>query len=219
MESIYETTGKKALAQTKELEAMASELGEAAVQETLVREAAMVTAKKVLDIARLELGTKESPPDSNNVKYNSWFYGRPVSGRDYAWCMVFIQWLFCQAGKKLPYITASCSALLNWYNANRPSRVVKTPQPGDIIIYSFGHTGIVETVGSDGTITAIEGNTSSSDAGSQSNGGMVCRRKRTTSTVKAYIRPDYEKGNDMNIDKISAEAGSADAERAWQAAR
>lgn len=60
----------------------------------------------------------------------------------------------------------------------------------------------MEAVGS-GTITAIEGNTSSSEAGSQSNGGMVCRRTRKTSLVTAYIRPDYEEDDDMNIDAMT----------------
>lgn len=162
----------------------------------------MLTVEKILGIIRKELGVMESPANSNNVKYNTWYYGRVVSGSDYPWCMAFVQWVFAQAGHKLPYITASCSALLNWYKKNRPASVVKTPKPGDIIIYNFGHTGIVESVGS-GTITAIEGNTSPGTSGSQSNGGMVCRRTRNTSTVTAYIRPDYEEDDDMNIDKLT----------------
>lgn len=156
-----------------------------------------MTAEKVLETARKELGTKESPANSNKTKYGKWYGwdGQP-------WCMMFVQWVFAQVGKKLPYITASCSALLDWYRKNRPESVVKTPQPGDIVIYYFGHTGIVEAVGS-GTLTAIEGNTSTGDAGSQNNGGMVCRRIRKTSTVTAYIRPDYEEENDMDISKLT----------------
>ena len=154
----------------------------------------MKTAEKVLDIAWGELGVKESPANSNHIKFNTWYYGREVSGSAYPWCMVFVQWCFAQAGMKLPYTTASCSALLNWYKKNRPESVVKTPAPGDIVIYNFGHTGIVEFV-SGGSITAIEGNTSPGTAGSQSNGGMVCRRLRNVSTVTAFIRPDYEKEN------------------------
>ena len=61
------------------------------------------------------------------------------------------------------------------------------PRPGDIIIYNFGHTGIVESAGGS-TITAIEGNTSAGEAGSQSNGGGVFRRKRSKTLVTAYIR-------------------------------
>jgi len=163
----------------------------------------MATVKTVLDIARKEIGTKEAPANSNNVRYNTWYYGKAVSGSAYPWCMAFVQWVFNQAGMKLPYLTASCSALLNWYRKNRPARVVKTPQPGDIVIYSFSHTGIVEAVGK-GTITAIEGNTSAGAAGSQSNGGGVFRRTRKTSTVTAYIRPDYDKEEEnLNIDKLT----------------
>jgi len=165
----------------------------------------MATAEKVLDIARKELGVKESPPNSNEVKYNAWFYGHPVSGAAYPWCMAFVQWVFHQAGAKLPYLTASCGGLLTWYKRNRPGSVHKRPKPGDIVIYDFGHTGIVEAVGSGGTITAIEGNTSPGSAGSQSNGGQVCRRTRKASTVTAYIRPDYEEDEEMDIDKLTDE--------------
>ena len=156
-----------------------------------------MTAKTVLEIACGELGTKESPANSNKTKYGKWygFDGNP-------WCMMFVQWCFHQAGMALPFKSASCSGLLNWYKANRPKSVVKTSQPGDIVIYNFGHTDIVESVGS-GTITAIEGNTSPGEAGSQSNGGMVCRRVRKTSLATAYIRPDYEEEDDMNIDKLT----------------
>ena len=150
-----------------------------------------MTVKQILTIAQEELGTMEIPANSNNVKYNTWYYGKTVSGSAYPWCMAFVQWVFNQAGMKLPYLTASCSGLLSWYQKNQPASVVKTPQPGDIIIYNFSHTGIVESVGS-GTVTAIEGNTSPGTTGSQSNGGMVCRRTRSTSLVIAYIRSEYD---------------------------
>lgn len=157
----------------------------------------MATAEQVLNIARQELGTKESPPNSNRTKYGKWygFDGQP-------WCMMFVQWCFHQVDMPLPYRTASCNGLLTWYQRNRPGAAHKVPEPGDIIIYNFGHTGIVESVGKS-TITAIEGNTSPGASGSQSNGGMVCRRTRKTSTVTAYIRPDYEKEEDMDIDKLT----------------
>jgi len=166
----------------------------------------MAAAEQVLGVACRELCVAESPPNSNNVKYNTWFYGHAVSGAAYPWCMAFVQWCFDRAGLRLPYLTASCDGLLGWYQRNRPQSVYKTPQPGDVVIYNFGHTGIVEAVG-DGTVTAIEGNTSPGAAGSQSNGGMVCRRTRSTSLVKAYIRPDYEEEKRMdNTPGISQEA-------------
>ncbi len=153
----------------------------------------MATVKDVLNIARKELGVKESPANSNNVKYNTWFYGhavRDTSAIKYPWCMAFVQWCFAQAGQTLPCKTASCSALLNFYRQNFPECVKAKPNVGDIVIYTFGHTGIVESVSS-GEFTAIEGNTSVS--GSQSNGGEVCRKTRKLYTAEAFIRPEYAK--------------------------
>ena len=57
-----------------------------------------------------------------------------------------------------------------------------------IYSYDFGHTGIIESAAI-GKITAIEGNTTAGNSGSQSNGGGVYRRTRSTSCVRAYIRP------------------------------
>ena len=73
----------------------------------------MATANELLAIARKQLGICESPPGSNNVRYNTWYYGREVMGSAYPWCMVFVQWVFAQAVVKLPVRTASCGALMN----------------------------------------------------------------------------------------------------------
>lgn len=142
--------------------------------------------RRALDIARRELGSTESPAGSNRTKYGQWLGldGQP-------WCMSFVQWCFDQAGAPLPCRTGSCSALLRWYRANQPERVAQDPMPGDIVIYRFGHTGIVESAsGSD--VTAIEGNTSPGQGGSQDNGGGVFRRTRKRSLAEAYIRPMEE---------------------------
>ena len=154
-------------------------------------------SRDVLDVARAELGTTESPAGSNRTKYGKWMGldGQP-------WCMSFVQWCFAQAGQALPCKTGSCSALLRWYQANQPDRVTQTPQPGDIVIYSFGHTGIVESVAGN-IATVIEGNTSPGAAGSQDNGGGVYRRTRGRSTVTAYIRPmGNEKEETMTGEEI-----------------
>lgn len=142
----------------------------------------------LLRIAAEQIGVTEWPQNSNKVLYNTWYYGRQVSGSAYPWCMAFVQWCFNQNGTKLPYKTASCSGLLNWYKQRQPKQVVPVPQKGDIVIYNFSHTGIIESSNAN-TITAIEGNTTSNNSGSQSNGGGVFRRTRNKSTVKAYIRP------------------------------
>ena len=110
------------------------------------------TADAVIAIARREIGTVEKPKNSNNVKYNTWYYKQEVydgkNGTKYPWCMAFVQWVFNEAGEPLPYKTASCSALLDWYKKNAPELVHSEPQRGDIVIYK-GHTGIFEKIGPD----------------------------------------------------------------------
>lgn len=138
---------------------------------------------KPLELAITDLGYTESPKNSNKTKYGKW-YG--LDGQP--WCMMAVQYWFDKTGFTLPARTASCSALLNWYKKYAPKRIIQNPEPNDIVIYNFGHTGIVES-NNGTTITAIEGNTSSTDAGSQDNGGGVYRKVRNKNVVTAFIRP------------------------------
>jgi hypothetical protein len=69
---------------------------------------------KLLDAARGQVGVKEYPAGSNSVIYNTWYYGHPVSGTDYAWCAVFVLWCFMSA-ELLP---------LTWGTANDARRSV-----------------------------------------------------------------------------------------------
>ena len=156
----------------------------------------MATANELLAIARKQLGVTESPAGSNRTKYGKWMGldGQP-------WCMSFVQWCFHQAGTPLPHKTGSCSALLNWYQKNRPECVVKGPQPGDIAIFTFGHTGIVERA-LPGSVMCIEGNTSPGQSGSQDNGGGVYRRQRNLALVRAFIRPFPKKEDIMTGKEI-----------------
>lgn len=151
----------------------------------------------VLKIAAGQLGTTESPAGSNRTKYGKWMGldGQP-------WCMSFVQWCFDQAGTPLPYKTGSCSALLNWFRKFRPEAVfVSGPQPGDIAIFTFGHTGIVEKA-LPNAVQCIEGNTSPGAAGSQDNGGGVYRRQRNMALVRALIRPYPKKEDSMTGKEI-----------------
>ncbi len=161
-----------------------------------------MTAEKVLAVARGELGTKESPAGSNRTKYGKWF------GLDgYAWCMTFVMWVFAQAGALglLPKKTASCGELMRSAKA-AGQWVTKDFRPGDVVIYDFpggaatDHTGIIESVTASGVV-AIEGNTSQS--GSQSNGGQVCRKTRKFSVILGAVRPRFEEDEELNIDKLT----------------
>lgn len=177
---------------------------------------ANATALKVVQVAETQLGVHESPSGSNNVKYNTWFYGRHVYGDDYSWCATFLDWIFEKAGcgKLYPHnanaaygqneIVSKCGG--SWIlkqNENydlRKDYVKNKAKIGDIVDFNFSglsdwrqHTGIV--VGIDGTdLITIEGNTSSGN-GSQSNGGEVAQKTRSYKHVVSAARPDWPKGD------------------------
>lgn len=158
----------------------------------------MATAAQLLDIARAELGTKESPAGSNKVKYSIWY------GLTGPWCVMFVMWCCQQAGVDLPIRTASCSALKA---AAQSAGMWATGsyQPGDIVIYDWGrdgvpdHCGIIETVGGS-SVVAIEGNTA---VGNDSNGGEVMRRTRTLSQIIGVVRPKFEEAS-METQEVQA---------------
>ena len=150
------------------------------------------TKEAVVQIAKWQVGVCEMPSNSNKVKYNTWYYKKEVSGSAFPWCMVFIQWVFSQAGFNLKR-TASCTQLTNAYKkANQ--WVTSGYKPGDIAMFDFSkrkskteHCGIIIDVG-EGYIVTIEGNTGPAD---QSNGGMVMERKRSLDVVTGACRPNY----------------------------
>ena len=65
------------------------------------------TAARLVQIATGQIGVKESPANSNNVKYNTWFYGRAVYGSEFPWCCVFVCWCFNVLGGKTVTITVN----------------------------------------------------------------------------------------------------------------
>ena len=143
-------------------------------------------SSEAIKIAQNEIGYTEQPANSNLTKYGKW-YG--LDGQP--WCVMFLQWIFKDTN--LLKRTASSSTLANWFKSN--GQFFDTAQEGDIVFFKFSkkdvfaeHVGIVESVAANGSIWSIEGNTSI--AGSQSNGGMVCRKHRSTSIV-GYGRPKY----------------------------
>lgn len=119
---------------------------------------------KFVSIAKSQIGTKET--GTNNVKYNTWYYGHTVNGRtgtsEYAWCVTFICWCANQVGI-LNTLIPRCNnvgIVRDWYNARGLYflRGNYTPKSGDLIIFrNTSHIGIVEKT--DGKcVWTIEGN-------------------------------------------------------------
>lgn len=159
-------------------------------------------------MAASQIGVKENPANSNNVKYNTEYYGREVRGSDYPWCCAFIWWVFKSCGaSKLFYggkKTAYCPTVENYYK--QQGKWFKTGKPGDMVLFDFtgkgiaGHIGIIEKVNSDGSYTTIEGNTSS---GNDANGGAVMRRIRYKTSIRGFARPDYNNEEDLTMSQYT----------------
>lgn len=151
-----------------------------------------MTASDALKIASNEIGVTEYPPGSNNVKYNTIFYGRDVYGDQYPWCCVFV-WFCLMSIKGFPK-TASCMNLADYFKKKgRFFTDGSLALPGDVVFMKFNtnsrwtnHVGLLEYVAPDGKHT-IEGNSSIK---SNDNGGTVMRRVRNSNIV-GYGRPDY----------------------------
>lgn len=165
----------------------------------------MSTANDILEIARSQIGTKESPAKSDNVKYNTAYYGREVSDGKHPWCAVFVWWVFREAGAPELYYgggeTAYCPTLMSFHKKQK----VTDYRPGDIVFFNFsgrssaGHVGICESW--DGTyITTIDGNTGSA---SEDNGGAVLRRRRHKKFIVGAYRPEYQEDDDMTQDQFN----------------
>ena len=170
-----------------------------------------MTAEKILAIARGELGVTESPAGSNNVKYNTDYYGKEVKGAGYPWCCTFVWWVFREAGaSKLFYDggkTAYCPGLQAYHRSQAVSGDYK---PGDVIFFDFNgnktadHVGICESW--DGTyITTIDGNTGDDN---EANGGSVLPRRRHRKYICGAYRPAYKEEETVDqelFDKLMAD--------------
>ena len=142
----------------------------------------MSQVNKFLEIAKAEVGTKESPAGSNKTKY-----GKFTKHDGVPWCGSFVMWCAAQVKfKNMPNVIWTPGGVAQfqgrglWSNASTAK-----PKPGDIVFFDFpggdkvDHVGIVLKDNGDGTVTTIEGNTTADGkAGSQSNGGEVCIKVR-----------------------------------------
>lgn len=119
----------------------------------------------------------ERPMGSNNVKYNTWYYGHQVSGSAYPWCAAFVSWcadqcgyidsgLFCKAAgcsAELDYLKAQGFETFPTYTCENFGGSGPAAQLGDIVFWHDGqyysHIGIVTEVGP-GYVNITQGNSS-----------------------------------------------------------
>ena len=182
----------------------------------------MATADDVLRVAGSHVGYVEGPRDNETV------FGARTGYNFQPWCGSFVDTVLQDVGMIVtarggqlaepssvytPNGAAAYRRLGRWVDRNGPA------QPGDIVYFDWqggtgsggvDHVGIVTGVRRDGQVETIEGNTSPSNAGSQSNGGGVYRRVRPRSVIAGFGRPAYSNTPSqpplppMNPDEVKA---------------
>lgn len=123
-------------------------------------------------------GNNRGPMVSKIIRDNGGAVGEP-------WCGDFVAYCYRQAGSKA--VNRSWASV---YYLGRIAGLVRTSKPGrgDIVRYSFSHTGLYDRPLAPGLFLAIEGNTGASGAvsDSASGGDGVYHKQRATSLVDDY---------------------------------
>lgn len=148
----------------------------------------------IISFCQREVGVTENPPGSNNVKYNDWYYSTGdyyfTNSKPFAWCGTFVAYMYAFSNNYLPKdlhdVIKYVPSAQNWL-----SRYAKEGdcKKGDIIVFDWNQDGFEEHIGifshwEGDYAMCYEGNTSPDDKGSQSNGGMVCYKKRHKSLIE-----------------------------------
>ena len=144
----------------------------------------------ISDIALKEVGYTESV---NNANKYSKALGRPSE----AWCADFVSWCAKQAGDPV-FNSAGVIAWYEWGKKNNLLIDKSHISRNDILIFSFDYTHLQHIGISLGfnanthLFDTVEGNTGSSNTGSQSNGDCVALKHRPPSCIKYAIRPKWK---------------------------
>lgn len=164
------------------------------------------TVKDVMNKAISFLDTRESPANSNNVIFNTHYYGKTVSGSIYPWCCAYIWDIFRLAGASNLFYdgkkTAYCPTVESWGKSKKLTVDKSKGKYGDIVLFDFYgknescHIGFIVQKNSDGTYKTIEGNTAINN---DDNGGCVMYRTRNQSSIRCIIRPKYSKSSSTSV--------------------
>lgn len=141
---------------------------------------------RALDNAKHLIGVMEQggnnvgPTVSKIIRANDGELGEP-------WCGDFVAYCYRRAGSKA---VTRLWASVYYLGVIGGLTTTRNPKPGDIVRFTFDHTGLFEKDNGDGTITTIEGNTGASGAVSDSatGGDGVYRKIRSKSLVANYRR-------------------------------
>ena len=136
----------------------------------------MILTATVLDIVRTQLGVHEQGGNNTGPEVDQYL---AAVGLDpgYAWCAAFLYWCFRKATSQVGL------AMINPFPRTASSQKVWTfaeplcrmdaPAEGCVYVLQHtpatGHVGIVESIGEDGVICEISGNTFAESGGREGN--------------------------------------------------
>jgi hypothetical protein len=118
----------------------------------------------IVNAVRNEVGVAEEPPGSNDGARIGQYRQATAGSGVGPWCAYFVSWAARGAGVPLGDMGQGFGRVDDVYAwAERTGKAIPAgggqPQPGDLIVWDE-HIGVVESVGTDGTINTIEGNSS-----------------------------------------------------------
>jgi hypothetical protein len=146
-------------------------------------------------------GSTESPAGSNDSAFlrhwrdalgMAWMRGQP-------WCgFAVLAAYHYGAHKALPQGVVFTPNIVAWAHAGDHFQAVPSSQAkaGDLVVFNFpgghpvaDHVGLARGPARGGVIPTVEGNTSSGNGGSQSNGGGIFIRSRPVGLIAVVARP------------------------------
>lgn len=90
-----------------------------------------ITADMVIATAMSQVGIKESPKNSNKVKYNEWFYG---SNKSAFWCCTFVCWVFAHVREDAPAKAKPLKKPTGKYTGTIPKPKLKKGSKGERVV-------------------------------------------------------------------------------------
>lgn len=156
---------------------------------------------QLIEEAKKWIGVHEDKSKGDNCGKEVEMFQKAVDGKAQkeSWCMAFVQFCIKQVEQKnkiqcLVFKSEHCLTVFR----ESQSKVVKDPQPGDLIIWRFGntsngHVGIIEKLLGEGRCMTIEGNTSNSQSVEREGDGVFSKNRSLKGSeqmrVVGFIRP------------------------------
>jgi hypothetical protein len=127
---------------------------------------ASTAGQAIVNLVSKEVGVAEQPPGSNDSPRIAQYRQATAGSGVGPWCAYFTSWAARESGVPLGDNGQGFGRVDDVYAwAQKAGKAIPNtgadvkPQPGDLIVWDE-HIGVVESVGTDGTINTIEGNSS-----------------------------------------------------------